>query len=309
MIAYNHKVVFYPNGTVHLRKYKRPVVFQELTLEEKTYKSVKKETDMNKKNKELEELKQTFPFDISDIDDLILVDNFLNDDEILKRKQKSEYVSWHYTITKINQYARCGNWKWFLTFTFSDDEVRYDFSECSKKIRQWLSNMKKRYASDLQYLIVPEQHKDGAYHFHGLLTECGSMKFEKAVNPHSGEFIKQNGKQVYNVLNYSFGFTTATKVDDTRKVTNYITKYITKEMCNNTFSKRRYFVSNNIPKPEVQLHMIDENDSQSAYEDLLEKYELTYYNKSAVNEEMFQQEVEYWDFSLKEVVVNENNEN
>lgn len=308
MIAYNHKVVFYPNGTVHLRKYKKPVIIQELSVEEKTDKHENKIEYMTEQIETLHELKQTFPFEIEDIDELQLADEFLSEEEIAERKRKSQYNSWRYTVNKINQYARCGFWEWFLTFTFGDDEIRYDYSECSKKIRKWLNHMKNRYAKDLQYLIVPEEHKDGAYHFHGLLANCCNMKFEKAVNPHNRTFIIQNGKQVYNLINYKFGFTTATKVDDTKKVTNYITKYITKEMCNNTFSRRRYFVSNNIPEPEIQLHFIDETDSQSAYEDLLEKYDLTYYNKSSVNEELFQQEVEYWDFSIKETVLNENDQ-
>lgn len=300
MIAYNHKVVFYANGTVHVRKYKNPIKILELTEEEKADKRDKKIESMTERVNMLHDLKDTFPFDENVIDDLKLFDDVLTDDEILRRKQKSQYVSWHYTVSKINEYARSGSWEWFLTFTFSDKELRYDFSECSKKIRKWLSNMRLRYAPDLQYLIVPEQHADGAFHFHGLFARCGSIKFEKAINPHSNQVIKQNNKEVYNLTNFRFGFTTATKVEDTKKVTNYILKYITKDMCNNTFSKRRYFVSNNIPKPVVDLHMINDVDSQSAFLDLHEKYDMTYYKKSVVDDVAYNNEVEYFDFSLKE---------
>ena len=37
------------------------------------------------------------------------------------------------------------------------------------------------------WLIVPEQHKDGAYHFHALVA--GPLSLAEAINPHNGQKI------------------------------------------------------------------------------------------------------------------------
>ena len=100
MIAYNHKVVFYPNGTVHLRKYKNPVVIQDLTEEQKADKLEKKLERMAEKSELLHELKETFPFGVEDKEDLKLFDMVYTADEIAKRKKKSEYK---YILESKNQ--------------------------------------------------------------------------------------------------------------------------------------------------------------------------------------------------------------
>lgn len=135
-------------------------------------------------------------------------------------------------------YARQCNWEYFITLTYSPDKLenRYDFSLCMKKVHTWINNCKKRKAENLLYLLVPEQHKDGAWHIHGLLCNTTGLTFTD-----SGK--RYNGKIVYNLDDWKLGFSTATKVTDTYKVSNYITKYITKDLCAITPGKQRYFVS------------------------------------------------------------------
>ena len=100
---------------------------------------------------------------------------------------------------------------------------------------------------DFKYLFVPELHKSGRWHFHGIGVNCDKLKFEK-----SG--IVKNGKEVYNINKRSFryGFTTATKIESTEKVSNYITKYITKELVDMSKGKHRYIYSKNLAKPESE---------------------------------------------------------
>ena len=139
----------------------------------------------------------------------------------------------------------------FVTFTFSSEKTdRYDYDECSRLVRRWLNNQR-RNAPDLQYLIVPEQHKDGAWHFHGLLSNTGNIKFID-----SGKKDKQ-GNNIYNMAKWSNGFTTATAVTDVFKVSKYIGKYITKDLCELTKGKQRYFVSQNMPEPDEFTFFVD----------------------------------------------------
>ena len=79
----------------------------------------------------------------------------------------------------------CNNkpWDYFVTFTFNSDKVdRYNFSEVSKKLSKWIDNIKQKYGcKDMGYIIVPEKHKDGAWHFHGLFKNCDNLNFIDSV--------------------------------------------------------------------------------------------------------------------------------
>ena len=76
-------------------------------------------------------------------------------------------------------------------------------------------------------------------------VNCDKLKFEN-----SG--IVKNGKEIYNINKRSFkyGFTTATKIESTEKVSNYITKYITKEIITMSKGQHRYLYSKNLAKPQ-----------------------------------------------------------
>lgn len=151
----------------------------------------------------------------------------------------------------IFEISRANEWDWFITLTFDRnliDSSNYDL--LIEKVRKWFNNIKNRKAPDMKYLIIPELHKDGVhYHFHGLLADCGGLGFEK-----SG--IVQDGKEVYNITGFPYGFTTATKVDDTVRVSGYIAKYITKELQNAVKGKRRYLASNNCKRAEISKYYI-----------------------------------------------------
>ena len=95
------------------------------------------------------------------------------------------------------------------------------------------------------YLVVPEQHKDGAFHFHGLFSGIDYLPFT-----FSGKLDKQ-GRPIYNIGSYKWGFTTATKVGDSAKASSYLCKYVTKDLCAVTAGKKRYWASKNVKRPEI----------------------------------------------------------
>ncbi len=182
------------------------------------------------------------------------------EDEIAKEKKKLDNLSRSFRRTRsaLYMYARQCVWEYFITLTYSPDKIenRYDFSLCMKKVHTWINNCKKRKAEYLLYLLVPEQHKDGAWHIHGLLCNTTGLTFTD-----SGK--RYDGKIVYNLDDWKLGFSTATKVNDTYKVSNYITKYITKDLCAVTPGKQRYFVSKAIPKPKTFTALIDPDEVDS----------------------------------------------
>lgn len=175
-----------------------------------------------------------------------------------RKKEHSLYSSLNRTRSALYMYARQCYWEYFITLTFSPDkiETRYDFSLCMKKVNSWIKNCRNRKAVDLLYLLVPEQHKDGAWHIHGLLCNTTGLTFTD-----SGK--RYDGKIVYNLDDWKLGFSTATKVTDTYKVSSYITKYITKDLCAVTPGKQRYFISKTIPKPKTFTALIDPDEVDS----------------------------------------------
>lgn len=67
--------------------------------------------------------------------------------------------------------ALSNDWKYFVTFTLDRQKIdRYDAKAVTRKLNQWLDNRVRR--KGLRYLIVPELHKDGALHYHGLVNDC-----------------------------------------------------------------------------------------------------------------------------------------
>ena len=55
--------------------------------------------------------------------------------------------------------------------------------------------------------------------------------------------------RVYNITSFRSGFTTAVFIDSKEGVSNYVTKYITKDFVT-TFNQRRFFCSRNLVRPK-----------------------------------------------------------
>lgn len=168
-----------------------------------------------------------------------------------ERNERSSQVSASRTISTLYEIARANIWEYFVTFTFNRQKIdssNYDL--LSDKVSKWLNNIRSRYAPDLKYLLVPELHKDGVhYHFHALIANTGNIDFID-----SG--VKHNGNTIYNIGNWKFGFTTASKVIDSARASSYITKYITKDLCSVIKFKKRYWVSRNCYRPKVRTYCL-----------------------------------------------------
>ena len=172
-------------------------------------------------------------------------------------KQREHVIqsSMNRTVQKIYEISRANIWDYFLTLTFDRNKLdSSNYNLLCDKVSKWLNNLRSRYAPDLKYLIVPELHKDGKhYHFHGLLANIGNITLKD-----SG--IKKNGHTIYNMSNWKYGFSTVTKVKDSNKVSSYITKYITKELCAVSKNKRRYWTSKNCDTAKISVYNLPYED-------------------------------------------------
>ena len=144
--------------------------------------------------------------------------------------------------TKIKDYILCNDFDYFWTLTFDSD--RYNYAVAFEKMGKWLEKMRKKYGK-FNYIMIPELHKDGAIHFHGV---TGGLN---AVVRDSG--VKHKGVKVYNCTDWQHGFTTLTRVRSKEKTATYVTKYVTKEMQNSIVGKgkKKYWCSRGLRLPAV----------------------------------------------------------
>lgn len=121
---------------------------------------------------------------------------------------------------RIYDLAMCNDFDLFVTLTLSPDQVnRYDYGDIVRILNRWLDNRVRR--KGLRYLVVPEFHKDGAIHFHGL--------FNDVLRLVDSGHVDKRGHAVYNLPDWTLGFTTAIHLYGERHaVSGYVTKYITK---------------------------------------------------------------------------------
>lgn len=204
------------------------------------------------------------------------------------------------TKSKVYNYAKCNDWDWFVTFTFNSEKVdRYNFDECSSKLSKWFNNLR-RSSPGLSYVVVPEQHKDGAWHFHGLFSGLcdseivwtGKYVIKKVCKKGCRTRFVKTKQKIYKIGRYRLGWMTATKITDKQKVISYITKYITKDMMAGLEGKKRYWTSKNLLLPTEQTMMIDPVDRFVFVGELLEQ--CSYHKVSQCNAYMTQR-VEIFD--------------
>lgn len=219
-MSYNFKVWNYGNGLKQVRMYNMTV-----------------KTDFEREKKDDEELEFN-PF----TQQYEKVERFVD-------TERSQTVSNYRAKQKIYELARSNEWEYFLTLTFAKD--RYNFEVLTKRLSVWISNIKRDYAPDMKYIFVPELHKDGALHFHGIVSDIGSLPLVD-----SGHKDK-DGKIIYNIDCYKMGFTTATKVTDSGRVASYLTKYITKDLMSYSKGKKKYWASRNLKKPNICEYHIE----------------------------------------------------
>lgn len=149
-----------------------------------------------------------------------------------KHIEKKEKDNMSRAIQKVYDLARSNNFDWFVTTTFNPALVnRYDYDSCADIMVKFTRILRD---DGNGYLFVPEQHQDGAFHMHGLI---------------SGDLDLTHWKgDVYNLNDFKWGFTTATPIKDRKRVSSYIAKYLTKQIVVPK-GRKRYWASRALKKP------------------------------------------------------------
>lgn len=159
-----------------------------------------------------------------------------------KDRERSMEMSRQRAKAKIRDLALCNSFEYFFTWTINPQLLdRYDSKIVYEKLRNFLANAVRR--KGFSYLVVPEYHvqKSGedkpAIHLHGLCN-LGSVRIERARGKNGRCLTDKEGRPVYNMLSWKYGYSTCVPLDGNyERTANYITKYITKSDSNKIFGK------------------------------------------------------------------------
>ena len=161
------------------------------------------------------------------------VDNSLQEDEKDAKYDNIGRATRRAKITAFDAIMCNHDLDTFVTFTYSPDKIedKASYDDCYKVLGVWLSNRVQR--KDLKYVMVPEHTKKGDIHFHAIMNSK-ALKLEKALSPKTGRPLTHNGKPLYNVTDWKYGFTSAElipeAIGDRTAVAKYIFKYMGKQM-------------------------------------------------------------------------------
>jgi hypothetical protein len=161
---------------------------------------------------------------------------------------------------KIFELAYCNPWDKFITLTL--DPVlydRYDLSKWHKDITKWISNYNKKHGTKLKFLLIPEQHKDGAWHMHGLFM---GLPDDHLIKNHNGylDWLPYRKK---------FGYCSIDQIKNHEAVAKYITKYVSKNLadCIKDINAHMYYCSRGLERAsEIKRGTLSANNVPWDYE-------------------------------------------
>lgn len=149
----------------------------------------------------------------------------------------------------VRDYILANDWDWFVTLTLSPEKVpcRYSLSDVLSLIRPFLHELGRN--KGFRYCIVPERHKDGAWHFHGVMSGIDVCE----LPPWAPKDVLDAGYLQWPLWANKFGFTTVGYIKDKIGVGFYVSKYITKDLCTEAVEagQHTYYHSRGLNKPEV----------------------------------------------------------
>lgn len=164
--------------------------------------------------------------------------------------------SYKRTIDILYDILHSNEWEYFFTLTLDKNKVydRYDFNSCATYIHRFTDLL---YRSGCLYVIVPERHKDGAWHFHGLLNHCNNLKL----------VINDNG--YFEFKSYHYGFCSLDRVIDSARAGNYILKYMIKgyNYLDIPKNKKRFWSSRYLNRPDIEYDYMTQNQIDELIKD------------------------------------------
>lgn len=171
---------------------------------------------------------------------------------------------------KLRRLALSNEFSHFVTLTLDREKVdRYDPKAIMQRVNRILDNLVRR--QGLRYILVPEQHQDGAYHFHGFiggtgiqLVDSGTIRLPWEKQPKRPqdeaqriEWLARGGQVVYNWPQWPLGFSTAMVLHgEYPAAVAYVCKYIGKQQGQRPMG-RWYYSGGGLQEPPKEYATLD----------------------------------------------------
>lgn len=137
----------------------------------------------------------------------------------------------------IRELVLCNPFDLFVTLTIDKTKFnRYQLRTFNKALSQWIRDLNKKHGIHIKFLLIPETHKDGAWHMHGFLMGLPLEFLEPfTLDMKLPDYIRDKllkGETVYNWPDYAakFGFVDIEPLRSRERAASYVTKYITKDL-------------------------------------------------------------------------------
>lgn len=131
----------------------------------------------------------------------------------------------------VLQLALCNPWDYFFTGTLDERKAgdRFDLDRYHRRFMQWIRDQRKAYGAKFDVLLVPEHHKSGAWHIHGLVhglpaDALSDFPENAPLRLRDGGFL--NWPDYMN----AFGWCSLAPIRDPVACSFYICKYVSKEL-------------------------------------------------------------------------------
>lgn len=164
------------------------------------------------------------------------------------------------TKAKIFELAMCNDWEYFVTLTLNPEyHDRSDLNHYKKKLSTWIKNYNRLHDISIKYLLIPENHKDGNWHMHGLMMGL-PIKYlreftigKKLPLKMITEITKGNTLYDWPAYAKAFGYLSISKIRNAESISKYITKYITKNLLQTRISlnDHLYYASQGLNRAKI----------------------------------------------------------
>lgn len=125
--------------------------------------------------------------------------------------------------SRVQELILCNNWNCFVTFTLDKCKRNRDSIDTFEELTRHLKYIRQTRCSELRYMLLLEQHKNGGYHGHALMYLPADFIADEFI-------INANGYFEWVDISIRFGFMSIKPYDGTLRACNYVTKYVTKDL-------------------------------------------------------------------------------
>lgn len=128
--------------------------------------------------------------------------------------------------SKVKELVLCNPWDYWCTFTLDKAKFdRYDLQNYVKKLGSFIYNYN-RFCEEhekVKYLLIPEMHKNGAWHMHGFLNGIRDKDL----------YRNRHGYLSWRQYEERFGFISMKRITGDKaieRLSSYMLKYMTKDI-------------------------------------------------------------------------------